>query len=220
MSKGFTLSEVLITLGIIGIVAALVIPGIVKGYQRKAMKARFNRAVSVINQAVMRMSNDVGGDLWTYYTGSNKKETELRNHFYSYLNGDREVLERSELNEYFTSLKGSTTTIHYCPAACCRNPALNSFKSTDGIMYSTCLGNNDMGFSFDINGNDKGPNKWGVDLFDFDYTSENKLTNKYTVGYWTPCLTYSKDGSSGVNDGISCTHAAMQDPKYFDKIDF
>ena len=33
--KGFTLSEVLITLGVIGIVAVLTIPGVMKNYQNR-----------------------------------------------------------------------------------------------------------------------------------------------------------------------------------------
>jgi prepilin-type N-terminal cleavage/methylation domain-containing protein len=34
MKKGFTLAEVLITLAIIGVVAALTIPNVVKNYQK------------------------------------------------------------------------------------------------------------------------------------------------------------------------------------------
>ena len=216
--SAFTLAEVLITLGIIGVVAALVLPGVIKGYQRKVMKTQFDKAVSVLNQAVTRMQDDVGGDLWgTYYYG---KGTELRKHFYSYLSGTLETRTKTkDVNPYYVSLKGSTTTMHYCPAGCCSNPVFNSFISSDGIMYNVCTRDNVINIPFDINGNDKGPNKWGIDLFDFDYTSANKLTNNYTDR--GGCYAYYKNStSSNVNDGISCTHAAMKDPKYFDKIDF
>ena len=216
----FTLAEVLITLGIIGIVVALVLPGVIKGYQRKVMKTQFDRAVSVINQAVTRMQDDVGGDLWSaYYQAYDQKGTELRNHFYSYMSGDLEKRKNSQdVKPYYISLKGSSTTIHYCPPSCCANPAINSLKSNDGIMYNACARDNVINFSFDINGNDKGPNKWGVDLFDLDYTSANKLTNVNTNRYY--CSAYYKNSGSSLEDGRTCTYAALKDPKYFDKIDF
>ena len=41
MKKAFTMAEVLITLGIIGIVAALTIPQLIKNYQHKELEAAF-----------------------------------------------------------------------------------------------------------------------------------------------------------------------------------
>ena len=47
MKKGFTLAEILITLGVIGIVAAMTIPGLITKYQQKQtviqLKKVFNR---------------------------------------------------------------------------------------------------------------------------------------------------------------------------------
>lgn len=40
MRKGFTLAEVLITLGIIGIVAALTLPSLIQKYQEKVTLER------------------------------------------------------------------------------------------------------------------------------------------------------------------------------------
>ncbi len=51
--KAFTLSEVLITIGIIGLVAAMTMPGVIKNYQRKETETRLQRAYSIINQAFM-----------------------------------------------------------------------------------------------------------------------------------------------------------------------
>jgi prepilin-type N-terminal cleavage/methylation domain-containing protein len=41
MRRGFTLAEVLITLGIIAAVAALTIPGLIADYQKQALKTQF-----------------------------------------------------------------------------------------------------------------------------------------------------------------------------------
>ena len=42
--KGFTLAEVLITLAIIGIIAAITIPSIVANHQKKALETQFTKA--------------------------------------------------------------------------------------------------------------------------------------------------------------------------------
>lgn len=58
---GFTLSEVLITLGIIGVVAAMTIPILITNYQKKETVTKLRRAISILNQAY-RLSFDDNGD--------------------------------------------------------------------------------------------------------------------------------------------------------------
>ena len=50
--RGFTLAEVLITLMIIGIVAALTIPSVISNYQQQEFKTGLKKAVSVLNEAI------------------------------------------------------------------------------------------------------------------------------------------------------------------------
>ncbi len=45
MRKGFTLAEVLITLGIIGIVAALTLPSLIQKYQEKVTLERLKKSI-------------------------------------------------------------------------------------------------------------------------------------------------------------------------------
>ncbi len=52
MKKGFTLAEVLITLAIIGVVAALTIPSVILNTNQTEYKTALKKAVSVLNQAV------------------------------------------------------------------------------------------------------------------------------------------------------------------------
>ena len=56
----FTLSEVLITLGIIGIVAAMTLPSLVAKYKEKQRVTQLKKAYSVLNQAFMMAVNDYG----------------------------------------------------------------------------------------------------------------------------------------------------------------
>lgn len=50
--NGFTLAEVLITLGIIGVVAAMTIPTLMSSYRKKVIETRLSKFYSTINQAL------------------------------------------------------------------------------------------------------------------------------------------------------------------------
>ena len=59
MKKAFTLAEVLITLAIIGVVAALTIPSVISNSQQQEFKTGLRKAVSVLNSAItMNMALD------------------------------------------------------------------------------------------------------------------------------------------------------------------
>jgi len=63
LRKGFTLAEVLITLLIIGVIASIVIPGLIQDSQNAEYKAAWKKAYSDIDQAVRRIVSDQGGNL-------------------------------------------------------------------------------------------------------------------------------------------------------------
>lgn len=52
MKKGFTLAEVLITLGIIGIVAAMTIPTLLANIKGVKYRSKFKKSLSTVNQAL------------------------------------------------------------------------------------------------------------------------------------------------------------------------
>ncbi|MDO5438226.1 MAG: type II secretion system protein [bacterium] len=59
MKKAFTLAEVLITLAIIGVVAAMSIPSVISNSQQQEFKTGLRKAVSVLNSAItMNMALD------------------------------------------------------------------------------------------------------------------------------------------------------------------
>lgn len=49
---GFTLAEVLITLGIIGVVAAMTIPTLVSKYRQRALETAFKKNVFKFNASI------------------------------------------------------------------------------------------------------------------------------------------------------------------------
>lgn len=55
---GFTLAEVLITLGVIGIVAAMTLPALVHNYQEQEYVTRLKKSVSALEQAKIRAMDE------------------------------------------------------------------------------------------------------------------------------------------------------------------
>ena len=52
MKKGFTLAEVLITLGIIGVVAAITIPSLIQNNQKRVIEAKLKEDYSILQQVM------------------------------------------------------------------------------------------------------------------------------------------------------------------------
>lgn len=59
-SKGFTLAETLITLGIIGVVAAMTLPTLIQQHNNKVVETRLMKFYSSINQAIKMAEVDYG----------------------------------------------------------------------------------------------------------------------------------------------------------------
>ncbi len=65
--KAFTLAEVLITLAIIGVVAALTIPAIVKNYQKTQFKTQFKKIYTTMSAALNTTIANNGGVAYSCY---------------------------------------------------------------------------------------------------------------------------------------------------------
>ena len=74
--SGFTLAEVLITLGIVGVVAALTIPTLIKSYQKRETVSRLKHAYSQLCQAV-KLSKIDNGEIeeWDFSGNNNSQKT-------------------------------------------------------------------------------------------------------------------------------------------------
>jgi len=63
VKKGFTLAEVLITLLMVGVIASIVIPGLIQDSQKAELKSALKKVYSDLNQATMMIKQDNGGTL-------------------------------------------------------------------------------------------------------------------------------------------------------------
>ena len=71
----FTLAEVLVTLGIIGVVAAMTLPTLIESHNKQVVETRLEKFYSTINQAIVRAEVDFG-DRSDWYQDTNNIETD------------------------------------------------------------------------------------------------------------------------------------------------
>ncbi len=115
--SGFTMAEVLITLGIIGIVAAMTLPSLIQRNNNKVVETRLKKFYSAMNQAIL-MSENVNGDKKDWFSdvtnttqkdeegnfikGSNPAEVWFNYYLAPYLNIiDKETLPDGSYIVYF-----------------------------------------------------------------------------------------------------------------------
>lgn len=80
---GFTLAEVLITLGIIGVVATMTIPTLVKDYRRSVSLAKLKKTYSVLQQAIQRTKTDnLGYSYVNFSDGDTQKLVDWYNYYF------------------------------------------------------------------------------------------------------------------------------------------
>lgn len=85
--KAFTLSEILITLAIIGVVAALTIPNLVYSYKKRVVKTRLLKFYNIMNETI-RLSEIDNGDkkTWSFPTNQFADNKEKFYNKYLYTN--------------------------------------------------------------------------------------------------------------------------------------
>lgn len=169
----FTLAEVLITLGIIGIVAAMTLPTVVNKYQKKETLTRLKRAYSLLNQAIASASAKHGfPSEWSGWDDSEEIVNkyiapEIKVHktygthgtdFFKGMCFEGRNLHGAAQYNWLTGVYISSPI----------NGGTASLKTVDGI----CIGLRTFSYIdneifVDINGSHKGPNVAGKDLFFF-----------------------------------------------------
>lgn len=162
MRKGFTLAEVLITLGIIGIVTAITIPTIIENHQKKEVTVKLKKMYSTLNQVIQKYTADNGVPIDNFDTSMTEKDF-MEEYFTPYLN----IIKRCN-------------TVEECWGE-------NSPKTLDGKTnitpkYSIVLSSGEiiglarhygMIIYYDINGA-KGYNRSGRDIFNFFLIGEKQ----------------------------------------------
>lgn len=182
MKKGFTLAEVLVTLAIIGIVAALTIPTVVHKYQQKAYYTQFMKAYNMLSTAFY-LGLGENGNPSTSLSG----DEFFQNYFVKYLK-----VAASCKNNADACVSASTPVknLNGTDLGASIHDMVNDMPSVllqDGtlVMYD----NEDGNFFVDTNGS-KGPNTMGRDIFMFQVKELNNTEKGQTEYKFAPFLLY------------------------------
>ena len=163
----FTLAEVLITLGIIGVVAAITMPNLIKKYQQTVAINQLKKVYTELNQAI-KYSEAEFGEIENWDFNSNMNSIDFFNKYFSrYIKVKHD--EIGTKTTYYR-LSGDIEN-NYRPI---NNKSYNITTNTGyKIMMSNSKVGNSLGFCIDING-DKKPNVFGKDVFVFFFRKSSK----------------------------------------------
>lgn len=183
MRKAFTLAEVLITLVIIGIIAAITIPSIMQTTEKQEFVSGLKKANSVLHQGLSAIARENGYAYGDY--SFLKEEKDFMDELAKVTNVAKILNNEIKLKEY-TWLDGSTGT-----TAIINEKAI---ITTDGqtFIYSNAFGNYGIsqkdylnqivGIGVDVNGERK-PNRVGYDIFFFYLINGKGIVPAGSISY-------------------------------------
>ena len=188
-APAFTLAEVLITLGIIGVVAAMTMPTLIKTYQKQVALAQLKENYSLVNQAI-KLAEVQNGEVkyWDF--------TDAEKILFDYIAPNIKSKKFSGKEHKYGSLCFSETALNYkfLDGSTAGVPLLDNSPSIK-LPTGACIGLNrgnieeDTGrpspfasiVYLDINGSQQTPNMLGKDLFLFKIGERGELV-PYTQG--------------------------------------
>ena len=226
---GFTMAEVLITLGIIGIVAAMTLPSVIKSYQKKVTVIRLKRTYNVLMQAFERSRADYGDPSnWGFDSVYNSDPTQK--------DAITEKFTTQYVVPYLPKIqkyqKGSFKDLGY------KKEFISNGLGTDGVSldnqgYLTVLNDGSIllftvaGYNYgtsenpdvkltniyiiaDINGL-RGPNATGVDIFSFYFQTQPGKLSFYSYSGNNGSYNRSENLENCKKVAQTCGNVIMQD---------
>lgn len=209
--KAFTLAEVLITLGIVGVVAAMVIPALVENSQDSEYKQSLKKAYSVLSQAYELIMAYNGGSFKNAIAGFSTSD-DLKDLFKSELSYKTDCSSAAPVNTCFfdyTKVKALNGALISSTWGLNSGPGL---VLSDGMMMifrldsNTCSGTAPTPYTtecgwitVDVNGL-KQPNTWGKDIYIFFVFDDRIRPSIWFKDNWTP----TDDCGVGTNYGQTC----------------
>lgn len=217
--RGFTLAEVLITLGIIGVVAALTLPTIIANSRKEELRAALKKSYSVLQQGLQRMSLDTGQTVIpSDYPSGTFKPIFMK--YFSVIKdcgyGKRDeapCIPNKDGNQ-------STKYKNYTAKAIVDLSFIDDgqFVISDGMLILIENNSGPIYITVDVNGVQGKPNRWGYDLFTFQLMNDGKLLPMGIEGTSFKEEEYCSKTSANNRNGIGCTHKAMTDKNFWSSL--
>ena len=214
--SGFTLAEILVTLGIIGIVAALTTPSLVSSYQKSKVGPTLRKFINTIETANQHIMGDDNVDT---LSGSISTDKEYIEKLAKYLKGSPERMENgslatiSQIADYygsighsnakpiFTFATGDAFAVSYFEVTEeSKQKARDSYKGAVGTIY------------YDINGFGNKPDRLAKDIFIFSLDNNGTVLpyggKQYKNAYNTSLYYWENPNylcnESNVKKGYTC----------------
>ena len=208
----FTLAEVLITLGIIGIVAAITIPMLMTKYEKIRTVNQLKKTYSELSQAFKAVSeeNDLYtiGDNWQDRTAIVKAlepYIKILNVYADNSNGLNAMCYDGSIKSY--NKGGQYGWLDTVGVSTPFSRKTASIKLLNGACVGFDLYGQSRVVFIDINGSQSRPNLFGKDLFMFELTSNNSFIPR---GYNLPYSEISSNCKKGGKGGF-CAARIIRD---------
>ncbi len=225
-SFGFTLAEVLITLGIIGVVAALTLPTVINNAQNRQLETGLKKGYSTLAQALKMYEQENGEPIKGYEEGIH-----LKKFLMTYVNvvkdcgkgtGDKSCIpNKAYVNnpDNYKAVYQNYNGTNEIPYSLIDD---GQFVINDGMLV---LIENDgatdnkpcLYISIDVNGYNKRPNRLGQDLFMFQINNEGQLVpmGAKDTDFYSENDEYCSNVSKSEANGLGCTAKALSDKDFF-----
>ena len=211
---GFTLAEVLITLGIIGVVAAMTLPVLIGNYQKKATVAKLQKAYTILNQALKQSELDNGDYQYWDSTDDMMPLDYVQKYWQPYFK-ETKLCKTSKECGYDNDYPWLFTNGGKCTYTVARDDLRTGILTSDGILYSISIREgaptNEDGYAtneiviVDINGAAR-PNVAGKDMFIFVRTEDGIRPFRYKNN-----TNFINSECSKTASGFSCAAKIMKD---------
>ena len=178
--KAFTLAEVLVTLGIIGVVSAMTLPTLVKNHQRTVYVTQLQKVVTELSQAAEKAAqeyNAISLDETKYNDSNPNGASSFLNDNFKVVNNCGADLTPCFASEYKT-LQGKSYTLE-SPIAVVTLASGASISIIHNYMYYEQGYHGNYDLQVDVNG-PQGPNILGRDLFTLGLYSDGKVAEHYS----------------------------------------
>ena len=209
----FTLAEVLVTLGIIGVVSAMPLPTLISNHRNKVLEAQFKKEYSFIMQTVDTFLQRTScAEAFCIKSDNFIKEFEKFTKFVH-------KCTPTSIDEKlcFTRINDCSYTDLQRKLDCVRVQVLDDYQYVlpDGALITF----NNTTIGVDVNGKTKRPNAIGQDVFLFELKAENfsvKLVPWGAEG--TPSQECQITGRTSAYNGEGCAYRALTEADYFKKL--
>ena len=202
----------MITLGIIGVVAALTIPSLIAKHQKKVYVTQFKKVYNTVTNAFKLMQAETGTDnlsdndfITALTVGSSSNEAEVTRLAKKYFNIAQDVkyIAQSSAPEYRYLFYSNGTAIV--------QPYGYLLKTADGadIYFNPVSSSGYVYIDIDVNGSNRAPNTVGRDYFNIYFSPQGKQSFSWSSN--NTIISFCGGGSTHVGEPEACAERIVMD---------